>query len=365
MIAITKEITMDKHEPRPVLIDGEALKGGHVNVCIGYFGKKRLAYTVLALFLCAFTINLIEDGTITYEQGTRKPVAVSILRTFPLKTYSKLSGMVAKMHLPYPINVPILSVVRLVLGIDLSEAEEAKISSYFSVNELFSRGLRGDARPISGTDVISPVDGLVLYAGAASDSTGKIKGIEYKLQDFLGLGAGKGGAESGLLANPEHNRLYQAVVYLAPRDYHRFHSPTDFVVEEIKHIPGELISVGKWHMKLIGGLLAHNERVVFSGTGPFGYFSLVAVGSTGVGSIETPLANIRTNRFMGYIRHVYALEEYVQRGAELGKFNMGSTVVLLFEGPKNTRFYKQAGESIRVGRPLASFHGGAEEVSAQ
>merc|ERR1719334_1767582 len=149
--------------------------------------------------------------------------------------------------------------------------------------------------------------------------------------------------------DPSTHKLHHLVVYLAPGDYHRFHSPADWTVTFRRHFPGDLFSVAPLISRLISGLFNYNERVLYSGFWEHGFFSLTAVGATGVGSIRAHLdPALSTNEykwnprkenhqdldfekdFPGGIR--------VSKGEEFGEFNLGSTIVLIFEAPNDFQF---------------------------
>ncbi|KAI5173205.1 phosphatidylserine decarboxylase [Nematocida sp. LUAm3] len=290
------------------------------------FRKTKRTLTVLStLFVAISIINIIEDGFIK-KDGFQ--LEHSIIRTFPLKTYSRLQGVLCSIKYPWPLNILVVGMAKQALGISLKDAERTSVSKYGSVSDLFARKLAEKSRKIE-EGFTSPVDGTIIYAGKARENTEKIKGIRYKEEDLLHIE----NLEKEM-KNP-NNIMYQIVIYLAPYDYHRFHAPTNMWIKTIKHIPMQLLSVGKIPMKFICGLLSKNERVVFSGETEWGYFSLVAVGSTGVGSISTPFASIKTNKFFQNANYDQTVEvsHFLQKGDEVGHFNLGSTVVLVFEAP--------------------------------
>jgi phosphatidylserine decarboxylase len=286
-----------------------------------------MALVFFVLFLTLFFIHVLEDNFFYNRPGREKSLFFSLARSLPMRSYSKAVGLVGAISLPYPLNVIMLAPVWFILKINLQEARRKELGMYRSINDLFSREIDMRQRTVEEGRITSPVDGKIMYMGKAGDTTGLIKGVDYDTSEFLNVNGYR-----SLLQNPE-NDLYQVVIYLAPSNYHRFHSFTEMSLSQIKHIPGVLLSVGRWPMRHITGLLQMNERVVFMGTGPNGqHVSLVAVGSTGVGSIETPFAKLRTNRYFddGMVR-VYETGAWVKKGEELGKFNLGSTVVIYFE----------------------------------
>jgi len=189
------------------------------------------------------------------------------------------------------------------------------------------------------------------------------------------------------LLDPESNRtsLYYAVIYLAPGDYHRFHSPANWVVERRRHFAGELYSVSPYLQRTLPGLFTLNERVVLLGRWRWGFFSYVPVGATNVGSIKINFdRELRTNSlttdteadraaedaakrgepYLGFAEATYASASSVlgghalRRGEEMGGFQLGSTVVLVFEAPSEDgekggwRWAVQKGQTLRMGQAL-------------
>ncbi|ROL48766.1 Phosphatidylserine decarboxylase proenzyme, mitochondrial [Anabarilius grahami] len=166
------------------------------------------------------------------------------------------------------------------------------------------------------------------------------------------------------LVTKEGNELFHCVVYLAPGDYHCFHSPTDWRVAHRRHFPGSLMSVNPGVARWIKELFCHNERVVLSGEWTHGFFSLTAVGATNVGSIRiyfdkelrtnNPRYNKGTYNDFSYVTNNNQEGVSMRKGEHLGEFNLGSTIVLLFEAPRDFTFNLQAGQKIRFGEPLGT-----------
>ncbi|KAF9175125.1 phosphatidylserine decarboxylase 1 [Mortierella sp. AD011] len=160
------------------------------------------------------------------------------------------------------------------------------------------------------------------------------------------------------------NALFFCVIYLAPGDYHRFHSPTNWVAETRRHFSGELYSVSPWMVKQLQNLFILNERVVLLGKWRHGFFSMVPVGATNVGSIVLNFdKELRTNQREDRNRRGYGELSYggisrllngkpLRVGEEMGGFKLGSTVVLVFEAPKNFKFEIEAGQWVKMGQPL-------------
>ncbi|KAK7602877.1 hypothetical protein V9T40_006851 [Parthenolecanium corni] len=158
------------------------------------------------------------------------------------------------------------------------------------------------------------------------------------------------------LLHDQNNELYQLVVYLAPGDYHRFHAPADLKIKFRRHFQGELFSVHPKVTKWIPELFSLNERAVYVGEWEYGFFSMVAVGATNVGSIKVHsdkdlLTNTRRWRNSPRFKDK-VLDTDWKKGEEIGEFRLGSTIVLLFEAPKNFPFKVKPGERIKVGEAV-------------
>lgn len=212
-------------------------------------------------------------------------------------------------------------------NIDLSIAAEPDIQHYPSFNRFFTRPLKAGARPIAeGEDVISsPVDGAISQCGAISErSIFQAKGRQFELTDLLG------GLETR--ARPFVDGTF-ATIYLSPRDYHRIHMPIDGTLKEMVYIPGRLYPVNNPSTRTVPGLFARNERVAALFDTPAGPMAMVLVGALFVGSIETVWAGEITPP-NGHVVQSWRYGEEnpvsLKKGEEMGRFNMGSTVILLF-----------------------------------
>lgn len=213
--------------------------------------------------------------------------------------------------------------------VELGEAVISDPSAFEHFNAFFTRALKPEARPIvtGNLEVACPVDGAVSQAGTIQN--GQIiqaKGHCYSLTELLG------GSEKR--AAPFQGGEF-ATLYLSPRDYHRIHMPLGGQLREMVHVPGRLFSVNTTTIKVIPGVFARNERVVSIFDTAFGPMALVKVGAINVGSIETVWAGEITPPAGRVVRswHYPADGEgavSLERGAEMGRFNMGSTVIVLF-----------------------------------
>jgi phosphatidylserine decarboxylase len=224
------------------------------------------------------------------------------------------------------------SVIRWFVGrynVNMAEAANPDIASYKSFNEFFTRPLKADARPLSEEDFLCPVDGAISQFGPIEqDQIFQAKGHSYSTTALVG-----GDRE---LAEQFENGSF-ATLYLSPRDYHRIHMPCDGKLTRMIYVPGELFSVNPTTARGVPGLFARNERVVCVFDSAFGPFVLTLVGATIVGSMATVWHGQVNPPRLPDVRE-WRYEEDVtvnlKKGAEMGRFLLGSTVVMLF--PKDT-----------------------------
>ncbi|WP_294329233.1 archaetidylserine decarboxylase [uncultured Sphingomonas sp.] len=210
-------------------------------------------------------------------------------------------------------------------GVDMGEAADPEIASYASFNDFFTRALKPGARPIADAAFVSPVDGAISQLGAIDDDQiVQAKGHRYTTTALLG-------GDATLAAAFRHGSF--ANLYLSPRDYHRLHMPCTGRLTRMIHIPGSLFSVNPVTARGVPGLFARNERVVcLFESAEHGPFAMVLVGATIVGSIATVWHGVvnarRTGRPSEWTYDDQAI--VLEQGAEMGRFLLGSTVVMLF-----------------------------------
>jgi phosphatidylserine decarboxylase len=230
--------------------------------------------------------------------------------------------------------------------VDMSEAAENDPYRYASFNEFFTRALKDGARPIAGDEaaIVSPVDGCVSEAGTIDrDRLVQAKGRHYRLTELLAAQPWASRFEGGSFAT----------IYLAPFNYHRVHMPLRGVLEETVYVPGRLFSVNAATARHVPGLFARNERILTLFDSAAGQFALVLVGALNVGSMATVWAGDITPAARRVVTQVPGPPTTLEKGAELGRFNMGSTVILLFEANR-VRWHPQvqAGRAVRLGQSL-------------
>ena len=232
--------------------------------------------------------------------------------------------------------------------VDMSEAENPDPASYDTFNAFFTRSLRPDARQIAQAALVSPVDGAVSQLGAIlGDQIFQAKGHHYSTQALVG-------GDAQLAAQFDNGHF--ATIYLSPRDYHRIHMPCDGRLREMIYVPGDLFSVNPVTARGVPGLFARNERVVCVFDAADGPFVLVLVGATIVGSMATVWhGQINPPRSAEIRRWTYGQDgPLLRQGEEMGRFLLGSTVVLLFpKGPLLFNPLWQASSAVRLGEALA------------
>jgi phosphatidylserine decarboxylase len=233
--------------------------------------------------------------------------------------------------------------------INMQEAFYEQASAYKSFNEFFTRPLKDGIRPINDDKNIlcHPVDGAVSQFGdIIGDKVFQAKGHDYSLTTLLG-------------GKPELAETFKggkfATIYLAPSDYHRIHMPLNGTLTDTLHVPGELFSVNPLTAANVPGLFARNERVVALFDTEVGKVAMVLVGATIVASIETVWAGNITPPAGKYVQHWQHQTEEVKlaKGEEMGRFKLGSTVVLCFEPNKIEFEDLSPGAITRLGEALA------------
>jgi phosphatidylserine decarboxylase len=235
--------------------------------------------------------------------------------------------------------------------VDMSEAANPAPAGYESFNAFFTRALKPGARPLDPDPetIISPADGTIQQIGRLrGEQILQVKGISYSAVALLG------GEQE--LASPYRDGLF-ATIYLAPRDYHRVHVPVAGRIARMTHVPGELWAVNAITTARVKGLFARNERLICHFQARWGCFAVVLVGALNVGSISTAWAGEvlprRTRQMAHWDYPAGDATTGLARGALLGQFNMGSTVVLLL--PAGTCVWHEdlaAGANVRAGMAL-------------
>ena len=291
---------------------------------------------------------------------------VLLFKLLPLKLISRIWGWINSVPLPTPVRVRIISWYSRCFECDLSEAGKQDLREYANLGDFFKRELIPGCRPIESGDIVSPSDGTIVHFGRVDrEHVEQVKGVKYSLPAFLGPQSWS--KERGSKQDQEYhqklisrpgNALYHCVIYLAPGDYHRFHSPAEWTVRFRRHFSGKLISIRPTFMSWIEDLFTINERVAYIGKWAYGFFSMTAVGATNVGSVRVYFdEKLKTNRFLSFPgsfkdQKLHAVTK--SRGDPFGEFNLGSTIVLIFEAPADFECNVTPGQKIRYGQKLFS-----------
>ncbi|MDP1526155.1 MAG: archaetidylserine decarboxylase [Rhodocyclaceae bacterium] len=236
-------------------------------------------------------------------------------------------------------------------GVNMAEAANPDIAAYPSFNEFFTRPLKDGARPLADAPLICPVDGAISQFGAIEhDQVFQAKGHAYSTTVLVGGDAA--------LAAPFENGHF-ACLYLSPKDYHRIHMPCAGRLRRMIHVPGDLFSVNPTTASGVPSLFARNERVVCVFDSEAGPFVLVLVGATIVGSMATTWHGVVNPPRPGHLRAWDYADQTITfaQGDEMGRFLLGSTVVMLFPASLGVRFNPAwaPGSAIRMGEAMAAF----------
>jgi len=233
----------------------------------------------------------------------------------------------------------------------MQEAKNSDWKSYSSFNNFFTRELKEDAREVCSDKklIASPVDGAISQLGEINnDLIFQAKGHAYSLTQLLGNREDLGETFKDGKFN---------TIYLSPKDYHRIHMPVDGTLTEMIHVPGELFSVSPTTVENVPALFARNERVICLFDTDAGPMAMILVGAIFVGSIETVWHGEVTPPSAKEIRNwLYEDEEKsFAKGEEMGRFNMGSTVILLYaENKMNWAKGLEADQIVRLGEAIGS-----------
>lgn len=276
--------------------------------------------------------------------GTLDRFLLALLRTLPTHLLSRLTGIVAAIPLPFPLNFLILRIYVFLFRVNRAEAKYP-LSKYYSLQSFFTRALKPDARAVDPDpkSVVSPVDGTVVRVEKVTDGTLlQAKGWHYSIRELLGDSRQASRFLGGAACT----------IYLSPADYHRIHMPLAGTVESLYYLPGRLFPVNRFSLLRIENLFLLNERLVLHIRTAAGNMAMVLVGATNVGKIRVSFDDVhrRFSRQGPYSRS-YKREIFLQKGEEVGCFELGSTVILLFE-KERARLTPGRGVRTRMGEAI-------------
>ncbi|CAN6579494.1 hypothetical protein ACFX2I_037699 [Malus domestica] len=342
-------------------------------------------------------------------------VKSKFLRLLPLRSISRCWGLLTSVEIPVSLRPHVYGAWARAFHSNLEEAA-LPLDEYASLREFFVRTLKEGSRPIDPDPrcLVSPVDGTVLRFGELREAGAmieQVKGFSYSVFSLLGansflpmIAKGDMHEESSepentsreknkkswlrvSLASPKvwdpvserpMNGLFYCVIYLKPGDYHRIHAPADWNVLVRRHFSGRLFPVNERATRTIRNLYVENERVVLEGLWKEGFMALAAIGATNIGSIELSIEpELQTNQARKKLLPSGPPEEQLyepdgigrmlKKGDEVAAFNMGSTVVLVFQAPislsqekrdssSEFKFLVQRGDRVRVGEALGRWY---------
>ncbi|CAF1973386.1 unnamed protein product [Rotaria magnacalcarata] len=321
----------------------------------------------------------------TLLKKPKAPSKISIYKMLPLKLISRVMGWISRLYIPVWLRPLIFNFYINAFSCHAHEMFNEDLKSYPTISHFFRRKIKMELRPVDKQcPVVSPCDGRVLTCGKVSRGLiEQVKGITYSASSFLGVPLtasilkfqqqNQGHIDSTMDHDDAHSyaesllkyrghALYYSVIYLAPGDYHRFHSPTEWQISWRRHYIGHLFSVNPKVAGWLQGLFCLNERAAYYGSWKYGFFSMTAVGATNVGNINVHFdPDLKTNNYrrprlektFQTIRNSNGM--ILKRADNFGEFNFGSTIVLVFEAPDNLAFNVKPGDLIRLGESLCYF----------
>ncbi|CCE63709.1 hypothetical protein TPHA_0F02280 [Tetrapisispora phaffii CBS 4417] len=356
-----------------------------------------------------------------------------IYSTLPLNAISRIWGHFNNLTLPEWSRTYGFKLYSYLFGVNLEEMADPNLSHYSNLAEFFYRDIKKESRPIAlnPNAVASPSDGKILKLGIINKETGdvdQIKGMSYSVKELLGTHSSSNTRVvkytsdkiyendtqdiplvdtsdmkyqiKGNLAvekkkssitesinflhelssnyitrgthksNVDDSQIYYAVIYLAPGDYHHFHSPVNWVCQLRRHFPGALFSVSPFFQRNFHNLFVLNERVALLGYWKYGFFSMTPVGATNVGSItinfdKELVTNSKINKKskepICYESNYSNASKILAgiplvKGEDMGGFKLGSTVVICFEAPRTFSYNVQEGDTVKMGQSLGSIN---------
>jgi phosphatidylserine decarboxylase len=276
----------------------------------------------------------------------------------PLRSISHAWGILHSYELPKWARAPLYRFYSYLFDCRLDEMA-LDLQDYENLGQFFYRSLKPNARPIDDNgDLICPSDGKLIHYGhirTNQDKIEQIKNVDYSLKALLGKDTPVDASKN------DQKQLFYCVIYLAPGDYHRFHSPAQWKLHESRHFAGEMFSVSPSLLSKLPNLFVLNERVVLMGEWKHGFFSMIPVAATNVGNIhlnfQPTLITNRTDQQpethqLGVYHSTTFMKTAFEKGTEMGGFKLGSTVVLVFEAPADFEFKVEKGSRVWMGQRL-------------
>ena len=280
--------------------------------------------------------------------GFGRPPAYYFLWILPRNSFNRLCGLVADTKFPRFLLTLLIRLFSWKYGVNLEESTK-QVSEYKNFNEFFTRKLLPDLRTLDPDKeaVLSPVDGILGESGVISNEILiQAKGLEYRLAD--------------LLKDSEKSKLYDGgifiTIYLAPYNYHRIHSMVSGEVSQFCYVPGDLWTVSPLGVHHVPELFARNERLITFFETDKGECAIVKIGATVVGCIRVVYHDISSNRFGAtFQKSVLEPPLRVERGDEVGLFELGSTVICLFRPGQIELKDLKINQEILFGQAIGKF----------
>lgn len=287
------------------------------------------------------------DCALVKLTAIRERVAVDAIKWAPKSMYSGIVGWGARRKLPRSLRAPIYQAFANAVGAELGEVEHA-LTHYGSLGEFFARGLKPGARVLPEDERVwaAPCDCLVAEAGLLRGRAIEAKGRSFSLRALL---------NSERLALALQDGEF-ATLYLSPKDYHRVHTPIDCQLVGYQYIPGSLYPVGPFCLDHIDNIFSMNERLVLEFECTFGTFAMVMVGAAGVGNLCLTQPELQSRFLRNSTTPLSVhLESPIkmQRGEEVGAFELGSTVILCAP-PGTVELSACIGDSLQFGDAIAA-----------
>ena len=280
-----------------------------------------------------------------------------VISLLPHHLVSRIVLQLTRSEMPLVRN-SVIGVYTRLFKLNLEEALEPSLSSYRSMNALFTRALKPTARPIDPDpqSLVSPADGNISeFGNIQGQQLLQAKGYYYDLNKLLG--------GDNTLAAPFREGQF-ATIYLSPRDYHRVHMPLTGTLTDMIYIPGRLFSVSPKTTRMVPEIFTRNERVACLFDTTFGRMAVILVGAINVAAIETVWAGLVTPPRHQQVVHTHYTDNItLQKGAEMGRFNMGSTAIVLIEGRNlDMDTALEPGQKMQMGVRLGCFRSPEKQI---
>jgi len=281
-----------------------------------------------------------------------RALLIAALRVLPKNAISRLAGRIVSLRLPPLLQRWQIRAFARIFGVDWSEIRDP-ITSFRSLQDFFVRALLPEARPVAADPdaFVSPCDGAWGESGIVkAGMLLQIKGRPYSLAALLGSDASAKHFEGGSYAT----------IYLSPRDYHRFHAPCDVVVAQLRYLPGTLWPVNRAGVEGVDALFAQNERICtfmdLPAPGGRNALCIVAVGATLVGKVRVNFDSLSSNLPGAAVQERLYAEEAPRlvKGEEWGRFEFGSTLVVIIAPGVAELEVHEPGTSVRMGARIGA-----------